>query len=58
VIRSSADLLRGADLTQEKRRRYLDAIAQSADRIALVAERMKIVAGETMRDRDAAAGGG
>ena len=32
VIRGSADLLRRADLPQEKQRRYIDAIADTADR--------------------------
>jgi PAS domain S-box-containing protein len=34
VIRSSADLLRSAQLTEERRRRYIDAIAGTADRAA------------------------
>ena len=34
VIRGSADLLRRQDLSDEKRRRYLDAIAETADRAA------------------------
>ena len=34
VIRSSADLLRLPQLTEEKRRRYVDAIADTADRAA------------------------
>ena len=34
IIRSSADLLQRFDLTEEKRRRYLDAIADTADRAA------------------------
>lgn len=36
VIRSSADLLRRPDLTEERRRRYVDAIAETADRAAKV----------------------
>lgn len=34
IIRSSADLLQRFDLTDEKRRRYLDAIVETADRAA------------------------
>jgi PAS domain S-box-containing protein len=34
VIRSSADLLRRQQLTEEKRQRYIDAIADTADRAA------------------------
>lgn len=34
VIRGSADVLRRDDLTEEKRRRYIDAIADTADRAA------------------------
>ncbi|HET9811161.1 MAG TPA: GAF domain-containing protein [Sphingomicrobium sp.] len=34
VIRSSVDLLRRPDLADEKKRRYLDAIAETADRAA------------------------
>jgi len=34
VIRSSADLLRRHELTEEKRRRYVDAISDTADRAA------------------------
>ena len=34
VIRSSADLLRRLELSEEKRRRYLDAISDTADRAA------------------------
>jgi len=34
VIRGSADLLRRRDLTDEKRRRYVDAISDTADRAA------------------------
>ncbi|WP_315764190.1 PAS domain S-box protein [Sphingomonas sp. Y38-1Y] len=34
VIRSSADLLKRADLAEEKRVRYVDAIAETADRAA------------------------
>jgi PAS domain S-box-containing protein len=34
VIRGSADLLRGGDLPDEKRRRYLNAIVETADRAA------------------------
>jgi PAS domain S-box-containing protein len=34
VIRSAADILRRLELSEEKRRRYLDAIADTADRAA------------------------
>ncbi len=34
IIRSSADLLRRRELTEEKRRRYVDAISDTADRAA------------------------
>jgi PAS domain S-box-containing protein len=34
VIRGSADVLRRRDLTEEKRRRYVDAISDTADRAA------------------------
>lgn len=34
VIRSSADLLRRPEITEERRRRYVDAIAETADRAA------------------------
>ncbi|PAX06790.1 hybrid sensor histidine kinase/response regulator [Sphingomonas lenta] len=34
VIRSSADLLRRRELTEERRRRYVDAISDTADRAA------------------------
>ncbi|HWT11193.1 MAG TPA: PAS domain S-box protein [Allosphingosinicella sp.] len=34
VIRGSADLLRRGNLTEEKRRRYLDAIVETSDRAA------------------------
>ncbi len=34
VIRGSADILRRPDLTEEKRRRYVDAIATTSDRAA------------------------
>lgn len=36
VIRSSADLLRRQNLTEERRRRYVDAISDTADRAARV----------------------
>ena len=34
VIRSSADLLRRRDLADDKRKRYVDAISDTADRAA------------------------
>ncbi len=34
VIRGSVDLLRRPDLTEERRARYIDAIADTADRAA------------------------
>jgi len=36
VIRSSADLLRHAGLSEERRQRYVDAIAETADRAAVL----------------------
>src|SRR3569623_35287 len=40
VIRGSADLLRRHDLPEEKRRRYLDAIIETADRAATLTDHL------------------
>ena len=40
VIRSSADLLRMPGLAPEKRKRYLDAIAETADRAAALTSQL------------------
>lgn len=40
VIRSSADLLRRPELTEEKRRRYVDAISDTADRAAALTRQL------------------
>ncbi len=40
VIRSSADLLRRADLPEERRRRYVDAISDTADRAAKLTQQL------------------
>ena len=40
IIRSSADLLRRHDVTDEKRRRYIDAISDTADRAAALTRQL------------------
>jgi PAS domain S-box-containing protein len=50
VIRSSADLLQRRELTEEKRRRYVDAIAETADRAAkLTAQLLAFARRQTLR---------
>jgi len=44
IIRSSADLLRRHELTDEKRRRYIDAISDTADRAARLTGQLLVFA--------------
>ena len=48
VIRASADLLKLPNLSEEKRQRYIDAVADAADRAASLTSQLLAFAGDSL----------